>query len=224
MVENLLQNYDNCLVLRIRMPISADLLHRNFVTKILNYAKVVNIPNSMTTLDDLIPIAIEAAQRKLTGVLNLCNPGAISHNEILQLYKDYIDPRFLSPSFSSLTHTLSHTHTLSLSLSLSLSPFSTHTLSHRSFFSSPTNRRIWHFCFSFTWTNFTEDECNAILKAQRSNNTLDHAKLVSLFPQVPEIHEACKQAFKKMKATVDAEGQEALTAKGWKFPTHHLKK
>jgi len=168
MVENLLQNYDNCLVLRIRMPISADLLHRNFVTKILNYAKVVDIPNSMTVLDDLIPIAIEAAQRKLTGILNLCNPGAISHNEILAMYRDYIDPRF-------------------------------------------------------KWTNFTEDECNAILKAQRSNNTLDHAKLISLFPQVPEIHEACKRAFIKMKATLDAEGQEALAAKGWKFPTHHLK-
>jgi dTDP-4-dehydrorhamnose reductase len=168
MVENLLQNYDNCLVLRIRMPISADLLHRNFVTKILNYAKVVDIPNSMTTLDDLIPIAIEAAQRKITGILNLCNPGAISHNEILAMYRDYIDPRF-------------------------------------------------------KWTNFTEDECNAILKAQRSNNTLDHAKLVSLFPQVPEIHEACKKAFIKMRATLDAEGQDALTAQGWKFPTHHLK-
>jgi len=167
MVENLLSAYDNCLTLRIRMPISPDLHHRNFVTKILNYAKVVNIPNSMTTLDDMMPIAVEAAQRKLTGILNLCNPGPISHNEIMQMYKDYVDP-------------------------------------------------------SFRWTNFSEEECNAILKAQRSNNTLDHSKLVSLFPDVPKIHEACRNVFLKMKATIDAEGVEALKAKGWKFPTHHL--
>jgi hypothetical protein len=93
-VENLLQHYNNCLTLRIRMPISADLLHRNFITKIVNYQKVVDIPNSMTTLDDLLPVAIEAAQRKLTGILNLCNPGSISHNEILQLFKKHIDHRY----------------------------------------------------------------------------------------------------------------------------------
>ncbi len=163
MVENLLSNYDNCLTLRIRMPISADLHHRNFVTKILNYAKVVNIPNSMTTLDDMLPIALKASQQKLTGILNFCNPGAISHNEILTMYREYIDP-------------------------------------------------------AFAWENFSEAECNAILKAGRSNNTLSSEKLLKLFPEVPEIHEACKNAFIKMAATVKSQGKENLIAKKWKFP------
>jgi len=163
MVENLLQNYDNCLTLRIRMPISADLHHRNFVTKILNYAKVVNIPNSMTTLDDMLPIALRASKQKLTGILNFCNPGAISHNEILEMYREIIDP-------------------------------------------------------SFTWENFSEAECNAILKAQRSNNTLNATKLLALFPEVPEIHEACRRAFLKMAHTIVQMGRPALMQQGWKFP------
>jgi hypothetical protein len=51
-------------------------------------AQVCNIPNSMTILDDLLPVSIVMAERKLTGVFNFTNPGAISHNEILDLYKE----------------------------------------------------------------------------------------------------------------------------------------
>jgi hypothetical protein len=93
--ENLLQAYPGVLTLRVRMPIVADLLYpRNFITKIIKYDKVINIPNSMTVLPELIPYSIEMSKRKLTGIMNYTNPGAISHNEILELYKEYIDPDF----------------------------------------------------------------------------------------------------------------------------------
>lgn len=68
MVENMVQEYPNVLVLRVRMPIVEDLLYpRNFITKILIYKKVVNIPNSMTVLPELLPMAVEMSKRKLTG-------------------------------------------------------------------------------------------------------------------------------------------------------------
>ena len=48
------------LTLRVRMPIVTDLLYpRNFITKIIKYDKVVNIPNSMTVLPELLPMSIE---------------------------------------------------------------------------------------------------------------------------------------------------------------------
>lgn len=34
------------------------------------------------------------------GVFNFCNPGAISHNEILEMYKQYIDPSFTYTNFT----------------------------------------------------------------------------------------------------------------------------
>ena len=34
------------------------------------------------------------------GVFNFTNPGAISHNEILHLYKQYIDPSFTYKNFT----------------------------------------------------------------------------------------------------------------------------
>ena len=41
LVEGLLKEYPNTLVLRVRMPIVADLVYpRNFVTKIIKYEKV----------------------------------------------------------------------------------------------------------------------------------------------------------------------------------------
>jgi len=101
LVERMVRDtYPNVLVLRVRMPISDDLNPRNFVTKISRYAKVVNIPNSMTILHDLLPIGLKAAQRGLTGVYNYTNPGAISHNQILALYKEYIDPSFTWVNFT----------------------------------------------------------------------------------------------------------------------------
>ncbi|KAK9867293.1 hypothetical protein WJX84_002945 [Apatococcus fuscideae] len=101
MVENLLKEYPNVLVLRVRMPIVADLVYpRNFITKIIKYDKIVNIPNSMTVLPELLPMSIEMAKRNLTGIMNYTNPGCISHNEIMELYKQYIDPEFTWKNFN----------------------------------------------------------------------------------------------------------------------------
>lgn len=83
------------------MPISSDLNNpRNFITKISRYNKVVNIPNSMTILDELLPISVEMAKRNLSGIWNFTNPGVVSHNEILEMYKAYIDPGFKWTNFT----------------------------------------------------------------------------------------------------------------------------
>lgn len=74
------------------MPISADFNKRNFITKIANYEKVVDVPNSMTVLDEALPAMIDMAQKKRTGTINLTNPGTLSHNQVLELYKKHVDP------------------------------------------------------------------------------------------------------------------------------------
>jgi len=101
MVEELLKEFENVCTLRVRMPISSDLSNpRNFITKITRYNKVVNIPNSMTVLDELLPISIEMAKRNCRGIWNFTNPGVVSHNEILEMYRDYIDPDFKWVNFN----------------------------------------------------------------------------------------------------------------------------
>lgn len=150
MVEDLLRAYSQTCTLRVRMPISDDLSPRNFITKILNYARVVDVPNSMTVLTEFIPISLILAERKLTGIYNFCNPGAISHNEVLALYKQFVDP-------------------------------------------------------TYTWQNFSVEEQAKILKAGRSNNTLEHAKLAAALPDVHlnEIHVAMEGVMRRMRANLE---------------------
>lgn len=142
-LDQLFDSYPNVLNLRLRMPISSDFHSKNFIVKITRYQKVINIPNSMSILDDLLPIAIQMTLRELKGKYNFVNPGTLSHNQILDLYQIYVDPRF-------------------------------------------------------TYTNFTVEEQNKILKAKRSNNELDASKLLKEFPEIPHIQTSIHSVLKKM--------------------------
>lgn len=90
--------------LRIRMPITGKMEPRNFITKIVNYEYICSVPNSMTVLDGengLLKHALDLARRKVTGTVNLTNPGVISHNDILEMYKDVVrDGDFAWKNFS----------------------------------------------------------------------------------------------------------------------------
>jgi dTDP-4-dehydrorhamnose reductase len=85
---------------RIRMPITHEINPRNFITKITNYDKICSIPNSMTVLNELLPILIEMALNGQVGTVNLTNPGTITHNEILEMYKEIVNPDFKWSNFS----------------------------------------------------------------------------------------------------------------------------
>lgn len=87
-------NYIPCLHLRIRMPITYSLHKRNFITKITNYEKICSIPNSMSVMEELIPIAVEFMKNELRETLNFTNPGVISHNEILEMYRNIVHREF----------------------------------------------------------------------------------------------------------------------------------
>ena len=91
---------DTVLNVRIRMPIVGYHHPRNFITKITQYAKVCSIPNSMTVLPTLLPYLVEMIERGVLGTMNLTNPGVISHNEILAMYRDAVDPTFTWENFS----------------------------------------------------------------------------------------------------------------------------
>jgi len=93
--------FDNTLNLRIRMPINEDLTSmRNFITKITSYKKICSIKNSMTVIPDVLPIMVGMIKNQKTGTVNLVNPGVITHNEILDMYMNIIDPDFRYENFT----------------------------------------------------------------------------------------------------------------------------
>ena len=91
---------DNVLNLRIRMPITGEVNKRNFITKITTYEKICSVPNSMTVLPELLPLALDMMKNNVTGTINLTNPGLISHNEMLEMFKEIVDPEFVWNNFS----------------------------------------------------------------------------------------------------------------------------
>lgn len=90
-MEKLILAYPNVLNLRMKMPVSAE-LDKGFVGKIVKYKKLINVPNSFCILEDLLPIAVDMTLRGIKGNFNFVNPGALSHNQVMELYKKYIDP------------------------------------------------------------------------------------------------------------------------------------
>lgn len=91
---------ENTLNLRIRMPITDSYNGRNFITKITSYEKICSIPNSMTVLPELLPLVIEMIKENRTGTINLTNPGLITHNRILEMYREIVDPNFEWKNFT----------------------------------------------------------------------------------------------------------------------------
>ena len=82
------------------MPITDKVNDRNFITKITNYEKICSIPNSMTVLPELLPKILDMMKNNVVGTINLTNPGLITHNEILEMFREIVDSNFEWKNFS----------------------------------------------------------------------------------------------------------------------------
>src|SRR5207249_2413135 len=51
-------------------------------------------------LPELLPIVVDMMEKRVTGTMNLCNPGTITHDEILTMYRDIVDPSFEWTNFT----------------------------------------------------------------------------------------------------------------------------
>jgi len=74
------------LILRIRMPIDDRPHQRNLIDKLLGYQKVIDAPNSMTTVPEMISALKFLIGKRTNGVYNFTNPRTISAAEIMGLY------------------------------------------------------------------------------------------------------------------------------------------
>jgi len=54
----------------------------------------------MTVLPELLPKIIYLMENNITGILNFTNPGLISHNEILEMFKEIVDTNFTWNNFT----------------------------------------------------------------------------------------------------------------------------
>jgi dTDP-4-dehydrorhamnose reductase len=77
------------LILRLRIPLDYIPHPRNILTKLIEYKKVIDEPNSVTYLPDFL-CAVEALLREdAWGVFNVVNDGILRYPDLMEAYKVY---------------------------------------------------------------------------------------------------------------------------------------
>lgn len=89
--ENLLNElFENILYLRVRYPIAGNFKPGCYIMKLLSYTDIIDCNNSITFLDDLIPIFIKMLERKEKGIFNFFNNGYLnSINTMINLKQNF---------------------------------------------------------------------------------------------------------------------------------------
>ncbi len=85
-----LGNMDNVTTLRIRMPISSKNDQRNLLNKLKGYSQIIDIPNSMTFVNDLVRCIDWAAKEHHTGIFHVTNPEPLNAVQIMREYQKYV--------------------------------------------------------------------------------------------------------------------------------------
>lgn len=98
--EQMLKEFPNILIVRLRMPFDDTPNDRNLLVKLRKFAKVNDIANSITYLPDFINAVTQLIDRRKSGIYNVVNPGSVSPYDIIELYKKAIDPSHVAERLS----------------------------------------------------------------------------------------------------------------------------
>lgn len=77
------------LMVRIRVPLDNRPHPRNILTKLINYKKAIDIPNSVTYIPDFIKALKHLIKIGATGIYNMANKGGLRYPQLLDVYKKY---------------------------------------------------------------------------------------------------------------------------------------
>ena len=87
-----LSTLSNVGIARIRMPMDYIPSSFNIIDKLAQYDKIIDVENSLTVIEDMIGVFYQLLEKKASGIFHVTNPGTLKHREIIELYKEFIDP------------------------------------------------------------------------------------------------------------------------------------
>jgi dTDP-4-dehydrorhamnose reductase len=62
------------------------------VTKLAGYREVIDVENSVTIVDDLVRVVQALVEQRASGIFHATNPGTMRHRDLLQMYREIVDP------------------------------------------------------------------------------------------------------------------------------------
>jgi dTDP-4-dehydrorhamnose reductase len=84
--EEILKDAPDCYIWRLRIPFDHIDNSRNYLSKVMNYARLLEARNSLSQLDDFVRATWETWSRRLPfGIYNVTNPGSITTHEVVEM-------------------------------------------------------------------------------------------------------------------------------------------
>lgn len=86
--EEVLAGANNCYVWRLRIPFDHYNNSRNYLTKVMQYERLLDVRNSFSHIGDFIQATYQSlVERFPFGVYNVTNPGSLTTREVVDLIK-----------------------------------------------------------------------------------------------------------------------------------------
>ena len=84
--EEVLAGAENCYVWRLRIPFDRVNSPRNYLTKVMSYARLLEAVNSLSHLDEFVRATFACWQQRVPfGTYNVTNPGRVTTHEVTDL-------------------------------------------------------------------------------------------------------------------------------------------
>lgn len=92
--EEVLSDYEQCYIWRLRIPFNSVDGHRNYLSKLLNYSRLLNVRNSLTNLDDFVKCCLVCIEQDVPyGIYNVTNGGSVTTKEVVEILKENLAPK-----------------------------------------------------------------------------------------------------------------------------------
>jgi len=91
MAEKIISRYPNHYICRLRMPFDHDFNNpRNYLSKLLNYSKLLSLPNSLSNRHEFVKCCIELLDKECEfGIYNIVNSGFATAEQVVEIFKKY---------------------------------------------------------------------------------------------------------------------------------------
>jgi len=80
----------NILIARIRIPLDYIPHPKNILTKLISFKSVIDVPNSITYIPDLIAALRHLIDVDARGIFNVVNENPLRYPELLEIYKKHV--------------------------------------------------------------------------------------------------------------------------------------
>jgi dTDP-glucose 4,6-dehydratase/dTDP-4-dehydrorhamnose 3,5-epimerase len=84
-------SFENILRIKLSYLLSSDLHPTSILNKLLKFKTIESFPLSISVVDDTLPLILNLAEKRIVGKFSLSNPGKITQDDLLQIYKKSIN-------------------------------------------------------------------------------------------------------------------------------------